>query len=175
MPNPASSGTGYLIVAGLIQMMGEEEAWKYMDKLDENMKEYSHSGTAPIKQTAQGEALAGIGADYTALQMQKDNKQIKTIFPKEGSGWDLDVAALVKKDNIKDEAKIFYEWLLSDETMKMYAENRTLIPLKGYTSELAKKFNGDINSQMINNNLVWASENRNRILKEWEKRYGVGD
>ena len=30
MPNPASSGTGYLDVSGWIQMWGEADAWKYM-------------------------------------------------------------------------------------------------------------------------------------------------
>ncbi|WP_236876743.1 hypothetical protein, partial [Clostridioides difficile] len=29
------------------------------------------------------------------------------VFPKEGSGWDLEANALVKKDNIKKEAKLF--------------------------------------------------------------------
>ncbi len=33
MPSPASSGTGYLTVSELIQIMGEEKAWQYMDKL----------------------------------------------------------------------------------------------------------------------------------------------
>lgn len=175
MPNPASSGTGYLIISGLMEKMGEEKAWEYLDSLDKNMKEYSHSGTAPVKQTAQGEFLVGIGADYTAIQMEKKGECIKTIFPEDGSGWDLDVSALIKKENIKEEAKIFYEWCLSEEVLKMYAENRTLTPLKGYTSELGKAYAGDINEQMIPCNLPWVSENRNRILKEWEKRYGVGE
>ncbi len=33
MPNPASSGTGFLTVSGWLQMMGEEEGWAYMDEL----------------------------------------------------------------------------------------------------------------------------------------------
>ena len=33
MPNPASSGTGFLDVAGWIQMWGDAKAWQFMDAL----------------------------------------------------------------------------------------------------------------------------------------------
>src|SRR5881409_2979635 len=39
MPNPASSGTGYLSVASILQRMKEPEGWKYLDALDKNMAE----------------------------------------------------------------------------------------------------------------------------------------
>lgn len=45
MPNPASSGTGYLTVSALLQLKGEEEGWAYLDKLHENMAVYTHSGS----------------------------------------------------------------------------------------------------------------------------------
>ena len=47
MPHPASSGTGYLTVAAWLQLMGEAEAWKFMDALHQNMAVYTHSGSAP--------------------------------------------------------------------------------------------------------------------------------
>lgn len=34
---------------------------------------------------------------------------------------------------------------------------------------IVKGYPKDINKQMIDNNLVWASKNRERILKEWKK------
>ena len=43
MPNPASSGTGYLHVASILQMMGEEKGWAYLDALDKNMEQYIKS------------------------------------------------------------------------------------------------------------------------------------
>ena len=41
MPNPASSGTGYLSVVSILQRMGEAEGWKYLDALDKNIAEYT--------------------------------------------------------------------------------------------------------------------------------------
>src|SRR5689334_13201422 len=50
MPNPASSGTGFLTVAAWLQLMGEEKGWKFMDGLHENVAVYTHSGSAPCVQ-----------------------------------------------------------------------------------------------------------------------------
>ena len=43
MPNPNSSGTGFLDVTSLMQMFGEEGSWAYMDSLHENVNWYTHS------------------------------------------------------------------------------------------------------------------------------------
>ena len=51
MPHPASSGTGYLTVAAWMQLMGEAEAWKFMDALHQNIAVYTHSGSAPCVQS----------------------------------------------------------------------------------------------------------------------------
>src|SRR5215471_1310884 len=63
MPNPASSGTGYLTVAGWLTIMGEDAGWKFMDALHQNVAQYLHSGSAPCVQAAKGERLIGIGFD----------------------------------------------------------------------------------------------------------------
>lgn len=175
MPNPASSGTGFLTVSGLMQILGEEEGFKYLDALHNNIKEYSHSGSSPTKQAAKGEALIGIGMDFLSLQMEADNPQIKTILPEEGSGWELEVLALIRKPKIKESAKKFYEWALSKDTMQMYAENRSLITEKDYTPAGSDAYKNGVKEQMIENNLTWAAENRNRILKLWEEKYGAGE
>lgn len=175
MPNPASSGTGYLTVSAWIQTMGEEKAWEYMDKLNENIKSYSHSGSAPTKQTAKGEYLVGVGMDSVSLQTEKKNEHIKTIMPEEGSGWELEVISLINKENIKPAAKTFYDWALSSNTMDKYAENFSIITKDGYVPQDEEKYPNGVMEQMIDNDLTWAAENRTRILREWEKRYGVSE
>lgn len=173
MPNPVSSGTGYSVISSLIQIMGEEKAWDYLDKLNKNIGQYSHSGSAPTKQTATGEFCIGIGMDFLSVQMEKKNPQIKTIYPKEGSGWDVEISALINKKKIKEDAKIFYEWSLSDDAMKLYAKNRSSVTLKDnkYQND---EFKG-VDENSIKNNLTWQSQNRKRIVDEWQEKYGVGE
>ena len=173
MPNPLSSGTGYSIVSSLIQIMGEEKAWDYMDKLNKNIAQYTHSGRAPTKQTATGEYCIGIGMDFLPIKMEKDNPQIKTIFPKEGSGWDVEISALINKKNINKDAVTFYEWSLSDEAMKLYSNNRSLITLKSdrYIKNEYKK----VKNSIISNDLNWQSDHRKEIVSKWEEYYGVSE
>src|ERR1700682_1995426 len=64
MPNPASSGTGYLSVASILQRMGEIEGWKYLDALDKNIAEYTKSGSKPCKDAAAGERAIGVSFEY---------------------------------------------------------------------------------------------------------------
>ena len=123
MPNPASSGTGYLTVSGLIQIMGEDKAWEYMDGLHKNIAEYTHSGSAPSKLAASGEFPIGIGMGYKGLSIKQEGYPVDVIFPTEGSGWDLEANALIKKDDIKEEAKLFLDWAISEDAMKEYGKN----------------------------------------------------
>lgn len=174
MPNPASSGTGFLTVSAWIQLFGEEKAWEYMDKLNKNIKMYVHSGSAPTKMAAQGENIIGIGMGFEGLKEKKKGLPIEVVFPQEGSGWEMEIVAITKKENIKEGAKLFAQWAVSEEAMKLYAQNRGFVTNKNIKPML-EGYPKDINKQMIKNDLIWASENRDRILKEWEKRYGKGE
>lgn len=60
MPNPASSGTGYMQVSAWLQNMGEDKAWDYMQRLDQNIAHYTHSGSKPCVQAGMGEVAIGI-------------------------------------------------------------------------------------------------------------------
>ncbi len=64
MPNPASSGTGFLTVSAILQMKGETDGWAYLDKLHANMARYTHSGSKPCKIAGSGELPIGLSFAY---------------------------------------------------------------------------------------------------------------
>ncbi|WP_042048306.1 extracellular solute-binding protein, partial [Aeromonas simiae] len=70
MPNPASSGTGFLSVAGWLQTMPQGAGWQYMDALHQNIDRYTHSGSAPCKLAASGETVIGISFDFPATSLK---------------------------------------------------------------------------------------------------------
>ena len=47
--NPNSSGTSYTMLATLVQMMGEKEAFDYLRALHKNINQYTKSGAAPAR------------------------------------------------------------------------------------------------------------------------------
>lgn len=168
MPDPIASGTGYLMINSWLQSMGEESGWDFIDRISKNIKLYTTSGSAPAKSTAIGEQVIGLSFDKTSLKIEKDVPQIKTIFAKDGLPYEIDACALVNKEEIKTEAKIFYDWATSEETIEKYKNSRILITLKG--SEPAEGIPSNFKDMLSNNDLYWAAENKNRISLEWTQK-----
>ncbi len=171
MPNPASSGTGFLTVSAILQLKGEKEGWEYLDKLHENIALYTHSGSKPAKMAGAGEYPVGISFGYKGLLVKADGAPVEVIFPKEGSGWDLEANALIKKDKIKKEAKLFLDWAITDTVMKEYNKNYAIISSKSVKAVVPEGFPAEPLKQLIKNDFEWAAANRESILKEWTKRY----
>lgn len=170
MPNPNSSGTGFLSVAAILQLMGEEKGWEYLDKLHENIGQYTHSGSKPCKMAGTGEYAIGISFDYRALKQKADGEPIEAIFPKEGSGWEMEANALIKKTTINPAAKTFLDWAITPDAMKQYAQSYSITSVK--TDVLVPAgFPGEPSAQLIKNDFEWAAANRENILAEWLKRY----
>jgi iron(III) transport system substrate-binding protein len=170
MPNPASSGTGFLTVSAILQLMGEKKGWEYMDKLHENMAQYTHSGSKPCKMAGAGEYPIGISFAYRGITQKKKGEPVVTVFPKEGSGWDVEANALVKKATVNPAAKAFLDWAISPEVMKLYAK---VYPITAYpTGEpIPEEYPADPIKQLTKNDLQWAAKHRDAILAEWSKRY----
>lgn len=170
MSNPASSGTGFLSVAGILQMMGEEAGWKYLEALHQNIAQYMHSGSRPCKAAGAGEYTVGISFDYRAVRQKNDGEPIEPVFPTEGSGWDIEANALVKKANIKPEAKTFLDWAITEEVAQKYAENFPITAVKTDVP-IPAGYPADPIAQLAENDLNWAAANRDRILEEWTRRF----
>lgn len=171
MSNPASSGTGFLSVSAMLQMKGEEDGWKYLDALDKNVAQYMHSGSKPCKTAGSGEYPIGISFDYRAVKQKNAGEPIEAVFPQEGSGWDIEANALVKKAESNPAAKTFLDWAISLEASKLYAEGFPVTAVKtdvaipkGYPAEPLKQLSAK-------NDFTWAAKNRDSILAEWTKRY----
>jgi iron(III) transport system substrate-binding protein len=112
MPNPASSGTGYLQISSILQMKGEEEGWKFLHELDKNMGQYIKSGSKPCKLTRVGEYAVGASFAFVGVKSIQDGYPIKIVIPSEGAGYEMEVSALMKTSKNKGDAQRFLDWLL---------------------------------------------------------------
>lgn len=170
MPNPASSGTGFLTVSAILQMKGEKEGWAYLDRLHENIGSYTHSGSKPCKLAGSGEYPIGISFAYRGFMQKQKGEPVLTVFPAEGSGWDVEANCLIKKPQIKAAAKTFLDWAISEPVMREYAQ---VYPVTAYPTgvPVPEGFPTEPAKQLIENDFDWAAKNRARILEEWSKRY----
>ncbi|MDR6582267.1 putative 2-aminoethylphosphonate ABC transporter substrate-binding protein [Herbaspirillum sp. BH-1] len=170
MPNPASSGTGYLDVSAWLQMMGEDKGWAYMDALHKNIGQYTHSGSKPCKQAATGEFPIGIAFEYRAVKTKKEGAPIDVILPAEGLGWDIEATAIVKGSKHLEAAKKLADFSASKEAMALYEKNFAVVAIPG-VAKPDELLPADYEKRLIKNDFTWASTQRDRILTEWSKRY----
>lgn len=170
MPNPASSGTGYLDVTSWIQIFGEEEAWAYMDKLHENIDHYTHSGSKPCKEAASGEATIGISYMARAARLKSKGAPIELIIPSEGIGWDMEASAIIKGTDKLEAAQTLMDFIISREAMEAYGKKYAVVALPGAATPIAD-FPDGVPEAMIDNDFAFAARERKRLLAEWSKRY----
>lgn len=111
--HPATSGTAYTIIAGLVQLMGEEPAFDYLKKLHKNTTTYTRSGQAQAPNVAKGEVGIGVSFIFGFDKWRYDKFPVKTAAPCEGTGYEVGGIALVKGARNKDNAKRYYDWLMS--------------------------------------------------------------
>ncbi len=170
MSNPSSSGTGYLTVNGILQLKGEEAGWEYLRQLHNNIAQYVHSGSKPSKMAASGECAIGISFGYAGIQRVEEGAPVQVVFPKEGSGWDLEANALMNKKEINGAALTFLDWAISDEAMNLYKENYPIISTgKGGTY---KGFEGmNPIDQLLDIDLTTAAANREDVLAQWASEF----
>ncbi|MBK6980520.1 MAG: putative 2-aminoethylphosphonate ABC transporter substrate-binding protein [Betaproteobacteria bacterium] len=172
MPNPASSGTGYLSVSGWLQVMGEAGGWKYMDQLHENVAQYTHSGSKPCRQSGAGEFVVGISFDFRGNDVKQKGAPVDLVFPKEGLGWDVESSGIVKATKKMDAAKKLMDWVATKEANMAYAKNFALVAHPEVKPSLPH-IPADLDKKIIKNNFAFAASNREKILAEWQKRYGA--
>ena len=105
MANPNASGTAYTAIATLVQVMGEEEAFKYLKALHKNINNYPRSGVGPIKAAARGETLASVSFIHDVITEAQAGFPVKAVAPCEGTGYEIGSLSIVKGARNLDNAK----------------------------------------------------------------------
>jgi len=169
MPNPASSGTGYLMVSAWLQSMGEKAGWEFMDKLHQNVAVYTHSGSAPCVQSARGERVIGLCLDMRSASEKTKGAPLEIAVPK-NNGWEIEATAIVKGTKNLDAAKKLVDWTVSKEAAEIYAKTYAIVAHKDVKAA-PKNYPATMEANLVKNDFGWMGKERQRILAEWTKRY----
>ncbi len=170
MPNPNSSGTGFLDVSSWLQMFGEDGGWAFMDGLHDNIARYTHSGSKPCKLAAAGEIPIGISFAFRGAKSKAAGAPLEIIVPSEGVGWDMEATAIMKGTDSLDAAKKLVDFSITRGAMELYNSGYAVVAMPGVAKPV-EHFPAGLTDAMIKNDFEWAAENRGRILEEWQKRY----
>lgn len=108
MSNPKTSGTGYMFLNTWANTMGEDQAFAYVDQLQGNIKQFTESGSGPIKTLLQGEAAVGLGMVFQAAEQLKEGAPLKIIAPEAGCPYNTTVYGIIKgRENNENVKKVF--------------------------------------------------------------------
>jgi iron(III) transport system substrate-binding protein len=116
MPNPKTSGTGYYWFNGLVSTWGEDKAIAYFDSLSTNIKEFTTSGSGPVKALDRGEVAIGLGMTFQAALYANSNSDLKITYFEEGSPYNLFTQAVINGKEKKDGVKEVYDYLYNTFT-----------------------------------------------------------
>jgi iron(III) transport system substrate-binding protein len=173
--NPNSSGTSYTMLATMVQLMGEDEAFDYLKRLHTNIAQYTKSGSAPIKDAARGEVTVGIVFQHDAVTQRVEGFPIVTVAPCEGTGYEIGSMSIVKGAPNMENAKKFYDFALRADIQSRAAEAKAYqVPSNmGATApEEAPDFS---TIKLIDYDFATfgSSETRSRLLARWDAEIGA--
>jgi iron(III) transport system substrate-binding protein len=176
LSNPNSSGTAYMMLASLVQIFGEDEAFRYMKALNANVNQYARSGIGPMASVIRGETGIGSTVLHGVINEIVRGFPVKAILPCEGVGYEVGSMAIIKGARNPENARKFFDWALTPEAQKIgldikeYAipTNRN-VPLPPQVPNLA-----DIKLIDYDSAKYGSTAERKRLLDKWEKEINAG-
>lgn len=125
MPDPASSGSAYGLVSGLVA--SPAYGWAYFQSLRTNGLLVPGANAQALNPVMQGAKAAVIGGvDYISLGAQAKGEAIEVIYPASGTVLEARPAMILKSARNVNGARQFIDYLLSDEGQKLVADTYLL-------------------------------------------------
>jgi iron(III) transport system substrate-binding protein len=169
--HPASSGTAYTILAGLVQQMGEDAAFKYMRDLHKNVTSYTRSGTAQAKNVSKGEVSIGVSFIFGFDNETHQGFPVKSAAPCEGTGYEIGGIALIKGARNAGAGKAYYDWLMSPAGQQIGAKANSLQAPANKTFAPDKRIPKIENVRLVKYDFekYGKSAERARLIERWRK------
>jgi iron(III) transport system substrate-binding protein len=176
MANPNSSGTAYIVIATLVQMMGEDPAFDFLRRLHGSINAYPRSGTAPITAVARGETALSISFVHNAAEERAAGFPVGHAVPCEGTGYEIGSMSIIKGARNMAAAQRFYHWALSaeaqltasQEAKKLQTMANRGVPLTDGAPNMATARIIDYDNARFG-----ASAERRRLLARWDREVGA--
>ncbi len=163
MPDPKSSGTGYMFVKNLVNTWGEEKAFEFFDALAENILQFTTSGSGPVNALVQGEVAVGLGMTAQAVTKINEGANLKILFFEEGSPYSLYGYAIPEgKQNRKavvDVFNFFYTTLVMEDKELFYPEQVFVSQVNNVENYPTNIPYGDMKGN--------TTDEKSRLLENW--------
>jgi len=163
MPNPKSSGTGYIYLKSLVNAWGEEKAFDYFDKLSQTVLQFTSSGSGPINSLVQGEIAIAMGMTSQAVIEVNNGQPFEILFYEEGAPYTACGYGIIEgkqdKAAVQEVFDFFYSTLIHEEKEQFLPEQIFVDQenvIENYPKEIPY-------SDMTGN----TADEKTRLLEKW--------
>jgi len=156
--HPSTSGTSYTAMATVLQLLGEEAGWDYLNDYASQVLQFTKSGSAPAKFVGAGEGAVGVVFSHDIVKQIEAGLPLVLSFPEEGTGYEIGGMAIVKGAQHPDAAQKWYDWALTAEAQALGPKYKAYqAPTVGGV-ELAYPELLEVN--LIDYDFQWAGDNK---------------
>lgn len=163
MPDPKSSGTGYMFLKALVNVWGEEKAFDYFAKLSDNILQYTSSGSGPVNALVQQEVAIGLGMITNAAVQITEGMPLEILIFDEGAPHTVYGQSIIKGKETKECVKEVFDYIINTynyRSCELYAPEK-IYKDKDFKSE---NFPADIKYCDMEGDTV---EEKERLLQMW--------
>ena len=174
--DPTSSSSAFAHLCNILLAMGDGEnpytsdaAWNYVESLIGQLNHSLTSGSSAVyKGVGNGEYVVGLSYEIGVAGFIRNGAQgVHTVYPTEGVCWTPVGSAIVKGAKNMDNAKLFMDWLISDECQTIMAEKTVC---RGVRTDLFKATEYMPSFDTLNlkqENEEYTSANKQTIVDHW--------
>lgn len=179
LSNPNTAGTAKVFINTIVQMRGHDAAMEYFKAINENIAQYTKSGSGPSKKVGIGECLIGIGFLHDGITQIVDNgyDNITLVVPASGTGYEVGATAIFEGAKHMNAAKLFVEFALTSECVNIAKDNGTysfLVLKDAEQPKQAEEFNLDPNNT-IEYDFADAKANTSKYVEDFFAAVGEDD
>jgi len=169
--NPSTSGTAYLMLATLVQVFGEDDAFKLMAEINRNVTSYARSGIGPMTAITRGEVYAGSTVLHGVINEIVRGFPVVPVLPCEGVGYEVAGVAVIKGARNQESARKFYDWALTADAQQIGLELKEYAIPTNRNVVLPKMVPKLTDVKVIDYDFsrFGAADTRRRLLERWEK------
>ena len=123
MPNPNTSGTGYVLMTTIVQIYGDDPGFELLKAIHKNVAQYTRSGGDPSLLAGRGEVAIGVSFANDVVERGRKGFPIRFVAPKDGIGYEIGALSLVQGAANRESALRLIDWALDPENQKLGPQN----------------------------------------------------
>jgi iron(III) transport system substrate-binding protein len=167
MADARTSGTATERIYTLVKIYGEDGAFAYQKKLNQNIQLYTKSGAGGAMPIATGQAASGVFYIVDALDTKGQGYNVVLSYPKEGVTYGVEATGILKGAKNPAAAKKLMDWAASKRLGEvMVANNINYIPprpdvkVNDPALDMTKV-------KLIDADIAWKGKNRQAFVERW--------